>query len=461
MDGYNENRDRQSMQDWASLFNNMKNGVQSGAGSAWEAVKDGFSKIPSPADNMRRIAGNTSQAGVPQGSTFSGEDPVNPYSVAMPYDRENFVEQMQAPDTQDQLSRISSGAPANKKQRGLPASNNGSPVDPTYANLLKQMYDKGNSTAELQRGAADDMQPFVDQMSQGNLQYDLKPLMSLIDTRTGSNLAQSYKSPEDGKDRVNDLMKLKGNLSQMGIQASDTELQALKDYATGTMGLDNFNAGQDYKNKSLAVQQEQNSINRGKLAAGPKGIDPYQGYQMRSSFTKLEPATQARGVTGFVEALNEYETAMNNFDGNPASPTAASVRSAYTKMSTRFKEAEKLGALAGPDLELLKQNVANGGTWENFAFGGAKGGKAGIRAAIVQTRRGAENDFNLAMKNLNGVAGEAIPVLQPVLDDYQRSYDKASGRKTSGPQAGGTGLAPSVTQNGHTYYLNEQTGEYE
>ena len=82
----------------------------------------------------------------------------------------------------------------------------------------------------------------------------------------------------------------------------------------------------------------------------------------------------------------------------------------------------------------MKQNVDNAGTWENFLTGYSKGGAAGIKAAIEQTRRGAKNDFDLAMQNLQGVAGEAAPIVQPVLTDYQTSFDKASGVATKTAQ---------------------------
>lgn len=331
MDGYNENRDRQSLQEWASLFNNMKSGVKSGASSAWEAVKDGFSKIPSPADNMRRIVGNTSQAGVPQAATFSGEDPIEPYSVSMPYARQDFVTQMQ-PQVQEQpmVSPVPRGALSTKKQPGLPAGNPNAPTDPTYADLLKQIHAKGNATAELQRGAADNLQPFVDRMQQGDLQYDLTPLMALIDTRTGSNLAQSYKSPETGKERMGDLMKLKNNLSQMGIQASDTELAALKDYATGTMGLDRFNADQDYRKDSLAVQQEQNAVNRARLATGPGGLD-------------RKPSEAEKSVDRAFGKRYDTDIIGGNFAG--AGNELAGLKSLSIQI-----ESGKLGVISGPDI---------------------------------------------------------------------------------------------------------------
>ncbi len=255
---------------------------------------------------------------------------------------------------------------------------------------------------------------------------DLTGLAALTDAWSGSNFAGAYKPAETLKDRKAAIEKLQGAVLNAQQGMSENEIALLRSQLNNQLQVDNLS----YRREQDSVQNdfERQKIAIASQAAANKGsITPEDGFNLRVKMTNLEPAKQARGITGFLAALNEYEQAVDKFGVSPTGEGASVLNSAYAKMSTRFKEAENLGALSGPDMKILNQNVANAGGFDAWFSGQVKGGKTGVKAALTQTRKGADNDFQHAYKNLKGVARGVEPAVQPVLDDYQSAYNEATG----------------------------------
>ena len=367
----------------------------------------------------------------------SGMPPLPPGMASF---MENQVNQMgppaayKAPDAQAQLAfaqqkeaQAAETAAAPVVPRGTTQVSGGGQTKSETSNLQQMINDlnaRELDSLKQQGLTAEGLRQKLGQLEGKELPMDLTPFAALTDQWTGSNFSQTYRPQETKASRDAQVEKLRGQVLQSEQGLTQAEIAMLKNKVGMQMQQDEFG----YKQSQDA---KQNALEWAKIAAmkdKAQGIDPAKAFEMRTTLTKLKPAEQARGVTGFLGALNDYETAMKAYTGNPAHPSAAAVRSAYTQMSIKFKEAAALGALAGPDLDLLRQNVANGGTWQDYLFGVTKGGKGGIQAAIDQTRKSASQDFELAHKNLVDTAGPALPVVSDVLTGYRADYEKVTGK---------------------------------
>jgi hypothetical protein len=337
-----------------------------------------------------------------------------------------------APDAQAQLAFAQQKAQAAETPaapvvpRGTTQVSGGGQTQTQTSNLqdmINQLNARELDSLKQQGLTAESLRQKLGALEGKELPMDLTPLAALTDQWTGSNFSQTYRPQETKQSRDAQVEKLRSQVltAEQGLTAG--EIDMLKNKVGMQMKMDEFGYKQSQDAKQNALEWAKIQAMKDKAS----GIDPAKAFEMRTALSKLEPAGQARGITAFSHALNEYERALNAYDGNPASASAAALRSSYQDMSTSFKEAKKLGALAGPDLEILKQNVGNAGTWEHFFVGNTKGGHEGVKAAIAQARKGATAEFNQSMQNLQGVAGEALPVVAPVLQDYQRAFEKVSG----------------------------------
>ena len=153
----------------------------------------------------------------------------------------------------------------------------GSPFGADYEQMLRRIKEAGDAMAGEHRRVGDQFRDQAKPLMQGDLQYDLTPLAALVDSWTGSNLQRGYARPETGDERQEKINALTGRAAASGLQAKGAELDALKELASGTMGLEKLRADQDYRKDTLAVQREQNAIGRAKLDAltnkPGKGLD--------------------------------------------------------------------------------------------------------------------------------------------------------------------------------------------
>lgn len=141
------------------------------------------------------------------------------------------------------------------------------PLGSDYEGMLRQIKEAGDRLAGDQRAVGDQYRDQMKPLMQGDLQYDLSPLAALVDSWTGSNLQRGYAKPETGQERQGRIAELQKGAAGAGLQARGTEIDALKDLASGTMGLEKLRADQAYRKDTLEIQREQNRIGRAKLDA--------------------------------------------------------------------------------------------------------------------------------------------------------------------------------------------------
>lgn len=340
--------------------------------------------------------------------------------------------------------------------------------------MMDELNNKGLDSLKQQGLSIASLKKQLGETQGRDMPVDLTGLAALTDAWTGSNFVGAYQPQETNKSRRGDIERLQGAIAQNSNALSGNEIDLLKNRLGMQMQTDKlaYDQGQDAATMDFnkLKHKDDKDYNYAKLVADkankadPNALTGKDAFDMRIKLGNTSPATQARGVTKFLGAMNEYERAVDKYGIKPHGEGKRVLDSAYASMSTSFKEAADLGALAGPDLELLRQNVGNAADWGTWLSSSATGGVPGIKAAIAQARRGAENDFKLAHGNLKATTAGVESATGSVLNEYQTSFDRAR-KYNKTATTGGDKKPATVTQDVdgvlHTYTLNPKTGAYE
>lgn len=292
-----------------------------------------------------------------------------------------------------------------------------------FDTVAKQLNQRELESLKQQGLTVEGLKKELENVRKSDMPVDLTPAAALVDAWTGSNFAKSYQPVETRKDRQATINQLQKAIQQGEGGLAENEIAILRNQLNMQFQKDNL----DWKKKQDALNQ-----------ANKVAITPEEGFNIRTKLAATDSAKQARGINGFLDALNEYEGVVNKYGITPTGEGASKLNSAYAKMSTRFKEAENLGALSGPDLNILRQNVANAGGWDSYIQSQMKGGVAGVKSSIAQTRKGAQADFGRSMSDLEGMAAGVGDAAKPVLDSYRSQYAKTLERSkgSEGPNVG-------------------------
>lgn len=148
---------------------------------------------------------------------------------------------------------------------------------------------------------------------------------------------------------------------------------------------------------TTAVQMPDGSVQLVQLSGTP-GVapqvvkDPTTGKPLRpppqDRDTKLPAELQRMQIAGdaMVTLMDTYEGMLKKH--NPRDPMVqmnptirASMQSIKRNIELQFKELQALGALAGPDIEIMRQSLA-----DPFSFSGAYFGKDGLLAQVKQAK---------------------------------------------------------------------------
>lgn len=104
--------------------------------------------------------------------------------------------------------------------------------------------------------------------------------------------------------------------------------------------------------------------------------------------TKLPAELQRMQIAGdsMVELMDEYERMLRKYNPRDpvtqANPTVrADIQALKRNIELQFKELQALGALAGPDIEIMRQSMA-----DPFSMSGAYYGRDGLLAQVRQAR---------------------------------------------------------------------------
>lgn len=292
---------------------------------------------------------------------------------------------------------------------------------PTSSGLTKSDYDTlaalyAESGKENKRVQAEGIKRLEDQRGMIDAiprQMDLSPFANLIGQWTGQDLTKGYKKPVSPEERMQMLMNLEGGIQKSREGMASNELELLKSRLGIASQREMAKDREETRKLTASALKTQKD-----MVAGDR--HDRQTQQSREKFVGTEDAKQMAGITKFQQALDVYEDLVSKHGVSPTGKAAADLDSAYSKMSTAYKEAEKLGALAGPDLGLLHEAVGKSGDIKSYFTSQYRGGKEGILSSIKNIKEGGKRDFDDAYSRASVVFPN---IKEDVLPEYRRQYE--------------------------------------
>lgn len=143
-------------------------------------------------------------------------------------------------------------------------------------------------------------------------------------------------------------------------------------------------------------------------AESPNGaILPLPGFKPKQPNAPVEFSKSAAGIVELKEALKNYQDTIGRMGGTrvlPGSDKGAELKAAYTAVQMGLKNAMELGALAGPDVEIL-----GGMLVDPTSAQGLIRGSSGIKRQIDQTNKYLDNRTTAVEQ----VFGRKVPGLEP------------------------------------------------
>lgn len=194
--------------------------------------------------------------------------------------------------------------------------------------------------------------------------------------------------------------------------------------AANSRAIERLNFDKEQAGRPVFSEQAGGFVSR-PTAANPAGsLIPLQGFTPKQPQAPVEFSKSAAGLVELQSALNNYQSVIDEIGGTRVSPTSnngAKLKAAFTGVQMGLKNAMELGALAGPDVEILGGMLVDPTSVKGLMYGAS-----GVSQQIGQTRK--------------------------YLDNRTQAVEKVFGRKVPTPEAPEAASAFSVTApNGKTY----------
>ena len=292
--------------------------------------------------------------------------------------------------------------------------------------------------------------------TQNDPKLDLSPLMSFADNLYGTRLTQNYKAPTTTRGALETTAALQQGLQKAKGSLIDDE----QNYLSTRLNL--LQKGDETRLnaiKALAGLEEA----KAKAGEGKMFKDEKLKLDQKDKYNK-EFGKVINGSATFLTSANRVKEIIRSNGGTiPMSgPLAAELQSEVGGMMANYNRyVAELGALSGPDAKIIENKIGvSVGSVPNLLSGNIKGGgTATIKVLdnIIGNMKESHERTKKRVKTIyDGYADDVFAI-----DD--ETFKLAADGKLYGGQnsAQNTSKPATVIQNGVTYTLNPQTGEYE
>jgi hypothetical protein len=167
-------------------------------------------------------------------------------------------------------------------------------------------------------------------------------------------------------------------------------------------------AGQDEKGNSVFFQPSKDGNSPPSIVKGVKPAPQNRDTKLPAELQRMQIAGDAMG-----SLLNDYEAMLKKH--NPRDPMVqanpairAEMQSLKRNLELQFKELQALGALAGPDIEIMRQALG-----DPFSFSGAYYGREGLLGQVSQARRLLQVRKDAVLKSQGKTDSESAPASAP------------------------------------------------
>jgi len=239
---------------------------------------------------------------------------------------------------------------------------------------------------------------------------DLSPLIALVDSETGSNLSKGYRRPMSAGDRES----LAGRLEQ---QAS----AGLGSQAT---------LGNQMKYQEMMAQKWRNDTALKNKLLGVGGYSKKEQFKMGTDLHKSEDGKKVKALSNLRSLINQYRPMLKKHGTEFAGGTKSLMDNLRSQIYIQYKEAAKLGAITGPDMDIIESGfmptTGFKGSMSNIAHMG--GAQAAALNQLDQTMETMDTDYDKLKMNINATYPDAIKDVKGTLfktyEDTQKEKKK-------------------------------------
>lgn len=340
------------------------------------------------------------------------------------------LQQLQAQPTQQFINEQSANAPA-------PI-----PQDMSIEQQLQEAYQQQQAAQNEAIKSAEEQLAAAKSKPQ---QLDLSPLINLASQWSGTNLGAGYVRPTDKSKEIQALQE--AVLKSRG-SASESARQALKDRLYAQL-----------QQEQIKKSREESAFRKEEAKAVKEAKADDKGIKLQLEVGKNYDKDYGEGIAGLTEVVDSAQKArsiINEVGGipsDPSDPRTALYKRAVSSIITGYnRDVAKLGALAGADKKLLEAAASNDpNILEAYILntvGASKGQTAVLDSLIDAADKKMKENESRVKQRFQGLAN-------PMFETQKNMYQQARGIQSSSSKP------QTVIQNGVTYTLNPQTGEYE
>ena len=340
------------------------------------------------------------------------------------------LQQLQAQPTQQFINEQSANAPAP------------TPQDMSIEQQLQEAYQQQQAAQNEAIKSAEEQLAAAKSKPQ---QLDLSPLINLASQWSGTNLGAGYVRPTDKSKEIQALQE--AVLKSRG-SASESARQALKDRLYAQL-----------QQEQIKKSREESAFRKEEAKAVKEAKADDKGIKLQLEVGKNYDKDYGEGIAGLTEVVDSAQKArsiINEVGGipsDPSDPRTALYKRAVSSIITGYnRDVAKLGALAGADKKLLEAAASNDpNILEAYILntvGASKGQTAVLDSLIDAADKKMKENESRVKQRFQGLAN-------PMFETQKNMYQQARGIQSSSSKP------QTVIQNGVTYTLNPQTGEYE
>jgi len=239
-------------------------------------------------------------------------------------------------------------------------------ADPQYREMQEQMYGKIQDSIAAQKLSEQDAAKLLKDYLGQDQAMDLSPLLAWVDSSYGTNLQRGYTKPMTREERMLKAADLQDILRKAGAGVTEKELELLRAKMGDKKSEAEILANMQYRRELLAAQKAKEANK-----SDPSNLTPAQISGIKSKYLENEGKT-IRGLARMKQAanvVNEKLTKIGSMDVYDAE-----ISKGFADLLVNYNtQIAQLGALTGPDLQLLQAAITMpSGLAENFlmnAFG--------------------------------------------------------------------------------------------
>lgn len=221
-------------------------------------------------------------------------------------------------------------------------------ADPNYQAMQEQMYQKIQDSIAAQKLSEQDAAKLLKDFLGQEQEMDLSPLLAWVDSSYGTNLSKGYQKPMTREERLVKSADLQDLLRKAGAGVTDKEIELLRAKMGDKKAEAEILANMQYRRDLLAKQNKPKTLADLTARDQVKFKESYQ----KDYGNKISDFGKARGFADNIQNIIEQKGGRPGWLDDDRKMFESSISNLVLKYNTDFAN---LGALAGPDLEILER----------------------------------------------------------------------------------------------------------